>query len=855
MENNSELENDSDKELENDSDKKAEEGQKAQSPNTSNAQEPESTASPNSLTSENEQREASENGQGEKSTSDTDEANAVDPTAIKADIDKSDEKQAEKKSAVKSAKKKTPFAKKNSAFSTVLLGVLLVFGLLMLAERFPARLDLTSDGVYTLSDTSQTLVQDLKEPLRITVFLSRNLPPPFNNLEVTVRDLLEEYDQFADQNYNYVILDVTEKEADENPEIAANLQLAKDYGISAQKVQTVEKDEIKVVNAYMSMVIEYGDLIEKINVIDSSASLEYRISSLLDRINTKVNKLLSLDTAIKATLYLPTNFVEISPLFGVNNLDTLEKIVTEQVEESQKKNYGKLEYVVASSPISESEASRLGLIAFPWDDFSSGGIRYNAGIGTAALHLELNGQSRVIELLNSTRSLQISASGGLQEAMTYSLYDERTINEFLDGAIEDLLDINRKLAYFTGAAGVEIEPPPRRGGNIFQQQPRARGYNFSTLLEQRYRLNQVDADGIVENYDLLIIPGPTEPLNDYQLFQIDQFLMKGGSLIVFYDMFIEKQDPYAAFSQQASIPEWVENPAGLEKLLAAYGVNIKNEVIMDEKAFISRQANAAGTTTEVPAYFAPIIQNDKVNENFTALNNVRNFIFLAGSPVDVDQQLLEKNGASATLLFSSSDKSWTQTENISLIPFLSDKPEDTSSFRSYKMAYALEGSFESYFKGKPVPKKPLPEEGQDPETQRENAQKAPTASLGETAKEVIERSLKPAKIVVLPSSHMIRNNMIDASGQAPNSMLVQNLIDYGIGQEDWAVMRSKSQRINPLNEYDPESGFLVGLLTNPRSVKFTNMVLWPSLIALLGFVFWNRRRRHRASLEKMSLTT
>ena len=56
-----------------------------------------------------------------------------------------------------------------------------------------ARFDLTGGRSLSLSEASRKVVSTLSEPLTIDVFYSRNLPPPYNNVEQYLRDLLEEY--------------------------------------------------------------------------------------------------------------------------------------------------------------------------------------------------------------------------------------------------------------------------------------------------------------------------------------------------------------------------------------------------------------------------------------------------------------------------------------------------------------------------------------------------------------------------------------------------------------------------------------------------------------------------------------
>jgi hypothetical protein len=72
-----------------------------------------------------------------------------------------------------------------------------------------ARFDLTGGRILSLSEASRKVVSTLSEPLTIDVFYSRNLPPPYNNVEQYLRDLLEEYAVYNQKFFNYRFHDVS----------------------------------------------------------------------------------------------------------------------------------------------------------------------------------------------------------------------------------------------------------------------------------------------------------------------------------------------------------------------------------------------------------------------------------------------------------------------------------------------------------------------------------------------------------------------------------------------------------------------------------------------------------------------
>lgn len=746
-------------------------------------------------------------------------------------------------------------ARQNNWLYPVLV-VLLFFGFLLLLEVFPLRVDLTKNNRYTLSKMSRQLVSDLHNPLRVSVFISKNAPPPFNNVEVFVRDLLYEYGQSANENFQYAIYDVTEKDAANDPKIKKNRELAADYGIYPINVQVIEKDEVKVVAVYFAMVIEYGDMIEKIVAIKDDVSLEYQVSSLIHRMNSRLEKLLGLEEKIQATLYLPQNFVDIAPVYGVKGLspdsnEAVKTAIKDEIEKSLKKNYGKIAYQVDNKPQTFDFLAEKGMRDYQWKGFSHSGKKYTAGVGSAALLLTLGGRSVVIELLDEQWSLSL-VNGQLQQVPMYSLTDFSLLSEKVDEAVDELLGIHPKISYLRQGGTMKIvdadatNPFDSMQGGYGRQA--VAGANFYKLINSRYQVDLVDFSGIDNRYKTLILAGVSEKLSDHQLYLIDQFLLKGGSLLVFHNMFQFSRTNNLGMGM--SYPEVApKQPSGLESLLEHYGVKIEQKLVMDEQSYVARKRDANGSIQQETYYYIPTISSDNINNDFMPLKGVNFLIMALASPLKVDVSSLGKKGVIATALFSSSKNSWVEEGNVPLSGFFLKKPkieegEENKLARRY-LGYVLDGSFESYFKGKKIPQKQQ-KNLENPVKKNKKVKKiasSKTFSVKKTA--FVEHSVKPGRIVVVGSTHVLTNNLLDpAANNHPNAVLWLNLLDYANGQDDWIEMRAKSQIINPIVPYDEESFFL----QRPSVVKSVNMVFWPTLGALFGGLFWLKRRRRRERL-------
>ena len=209
------------------------------------------------------------------------------------------------------------------------------------------------------------------------------------------------------------------------------------------------------------------------------------------------------------------------------------------------------------------------------------------------------------------------------------------------------------------------------------------------------------ADGIPDGIDCLIMAGPKETLNDYELFQIDQFLMKGKSLAIFYDAFNEINMPQNQMGRQQG-PVFLPVSTGLEKMLDHYGVSIKPSYVLDKSCFEQQMPPQYGGGKQA-IYFAPIIKQEKINDDLDFMKYVKSLVMLKVSPIELREDAISGAGLSVDVLFSSSDESWEMSGRIDLSPWAMQPPEDPAEMESYDLAALITGEFPSYFAGKPVP--------------------------------------------------------------------------------------------------------------------------------------------------------
>ncbi|MEW5798472.1 MAG: Gldg family protein [Bacteroidota bacterium] len=158
----------------------------------------------------------------------------------------------------------------------IVLAILIVVNFISIRLFF--RLDLTKNGVYTLSDASKSLVQSLDDRLTVKAYFTEDLPAPYNNNRRTVLDLLNEYRAYAGGNLHFEFI---------NPEGEKGEKDAQEEGIPPVQVQVVKDDKLEVKRAYLGLVMMFEDKKEVLPVIQNLSSLEYDFSSAVKRLTTK----------------------------------------------------------------------------------------------------------------------------------------------------------------------------------------------------------------------------------------------------------------------------------------------------------------------------------------------------------------------------------------------------------------------------------------------------------------------------------------------------------------------------------------------------------------------------------------
>ena len=724
---------------------------------------------------------------------------------------------------------------KQTAYRTarILTSVLVIANLVLVnVWMYPLnrlRADITQNKDYSISQVTRDLLGNLSEPLLLRAYMSNRTHPLLAPLIPQVSDMLREYEIAGNGSVTAEAIDPTEF-----PELEAEANQS--YGIKASPFQIAGRYETSVVNAYFSILVRYGDQSIVLNYPDlieiqsSGAASNVKLRNIEYDLTRAIKKvvygfqsidsiLAELDSPAKLTLYVTPDFL---PEDYAATSDLVQTVATDIQDQSD----GKFIFEVVNPDDPNSPVNRdalyetLGLQPFALSLFSNESFY---------MHLLLSSSEKA-ELFYPTPEM---TEGDIRTLIESSL--KRTSTGFL------------KQVGFWGPSEAEFQD--EYGQTV---RPVETYQTIRQQLSQEYSLSEVDLTGgsVPQNIDTLIVVSP-QAFTDVELYAVDQFVMRGGSLIVLANPFKLDVDYYQGVLKLTKIDK------GLSSLLENYGVRLSEQLVMDNQNApypTTVQRNVGGTVvSELQAieypYF-PEIQPQGMSKDSPIVSSLPYVALNWSAPVELDA---DKTTALETeVLLTSSANSWLVSDAV-IQPDFETYPElgfaAGESLASYPLAVSLQGQFESYFIGKDLPDleavaraKEMAQYGiPTPEpTEEGTGDTSPTGPVT-----MIEKSPADTRIVVIGSSAFVNDYVLQLSSyMSPTSYLnslqmVQNAVDWSTEDLDLLSIRASGSTVRVLRQMTPQE---------QTRWEVINYIF--ALAALLVIVFyWQHRKKNEQPMQ------
>ena len=710
---------------------------------------------------------------------------------------------------------------RNWLLGTSLLAANLLAANVWLASFSGLRIDVTEGRIYSISEATRGYLAQLREPLLIQGYFSAKTHPLLAPLVPRMRDLLAEYEIAGGGNVKVLIIDPAD---DPELEDEANTK----YGIRPVPFQVADRYQSSLVNSYFDVLVSYGD--------------EYEVLGFRDLIEVKVAGEADLDVQLRNPEYDITRSIK-KVLYGFQggssvfaNIQT-PVTFTGYVSADDKLPEALAAFrTVVSGVLEELEAESAGKLSVEFidPDANDGAvgaeIAQNYGFQPMATSLfDTNAFYFYLTLADDETLVQVP----LPEALSAEAA-KRGIEEGLKRFATGLL---RTVALVTPPA-----PPPY----MAQQGMGMPGNQFSQLqglLSNDFNVETTElAEGVVpEAADLLVVVDPKD-LSDKQLFAIDQFLMKGGTVAVAASAF------EANFSAQTLTA--APRVTGLEDWLGHLGVGIGESLVLDpaNAAFpVPVTRNVGGFSFQelvmLDYPYFPDIRAPSLNPDSIMTAGLPQVTMAWASPIELDA---EKNAEREVVeLLRTSPGSWLST-STDVLPRINE--QGLSAFtpdgdqQSRLVGVMLSGRFDSFFKGKTSPL--LEEETSEEEEadsvealdQTETEDEASEDDLG-VVTSVIERSPESARLFVFASNGFLADQTLRMLGSADGTIygnsvqLMLNVADWSLEDQTLLGIRARGNFNRTLPPLDADQQAL------------TEYLNYGFALAGIGVVFALQRRR------------
>ncbi len=312
-----------------------------------------------------------------------------------------------------------------------------------------------------------------------------------------------------------------------------------------------------------------------------------------------------------------------------------------------------------------------------------------------------------------------------------------------------------------------------------------------TELQADYTVRRVnlDADKIDDDLQVLLVVHPKD-INDKAQYALDQFVLRGGKLIVFLDPF-SIVDSQAQRGMPANMGGGSSN---LERLLRAWGYQFDAGKVVADLNFKMRMPGRDGQPMDMPTYLAVdargIDTNDVVTSQLGSVWLIQAGAF-TGAPA---------TGLKETTLLQSTKESQQVEGFLANLSGESVLRDFKASGANYKLALRLAGRFKTAFpEGRPEEKKDEPKPDDRKKPDEKAAEKKPDDSLKEGKADSAVVLVGDADLLYDPVMFQRLRTPFGDIRQVQNGNLnfVQNLVDQMAGDSNLVGIRSRAGQSRP----------------------------------------------------------
>ncbi len=682
--------------------------------------------------------------------------------------------------------------------TSLLLANLLLTNL-WLAKVPQLRWDITQGRLYSLSESSREMVRQLEEPLLIRGYFSARSHPLLAPLEPQLRDLMQEYAEAGGSNVRVEFVDPAQA-----PELEQEANQR--YGIKPTPFQVSNRYQASLVNGYFSVLVKYAN---EYQVLSFSDLIEVRTSTSGQAEVLLRNPEFDLTRAIRDVLYKfrsggdlfagierPVEFIAYISNESLlpDKLLAYRDSMEQQLETAVAASAGKFSYRFLEPEAGDGELARQ--IEEQW--------------GFAPMTSSLDDEREFYFYLTLADERQVVQ-------LPVGDFDPGNFRKALDSGLKRFARDFTKLVALAAPQVSEQMSLYNLGGPSFNGLETTITRNHSIVMENL-------ADGEVSpEADILAVIAPQE-LGALARFAIDQFLMRGGTVVLATSPF--SVEPVG---DGLKLQRW---NSGLENWLGHHGISIGESLVLDKRharfpAPVQRvEGDYQFQDSKIVDYpfFIDIRRGGLARHPING--SLPQMTMAWASPLEVKRH----NKLRASELLWSSPRAWlSDSEDVAARE--EDQRSPPEGTDRYLLGAVIQGRFHSYFDEPPPELEDIP------------------SRSGARVNNFVRRSPESARIIIYPSNDFLSDRVMGALVRASGTRylgpleLFSNSLDWALQEEQLLQIRSRAHFNRTLPPMEQQHRIYLEL------VNYAAALAW---IALLSLAFWlrgrGRRRRYAREL-------
>lgn len=327
--------------------------------------------------------------------------------------------------------------------------------------------------------------------------------------------------------------------------------------------------------------------------------------------------------------------------------------------------------------------------------------------------------------------------------------------------------------------------------------------NIQELLKRRYEIRELKSGSLDldSKKDAMLILAVENDLTETDLFEVDQYLMKGGKILLMIDRIKVGNNLQTTMLEAPNVLAWLKNQ----------NIEVKDKLVRDRSN--THAAFSGGYVTyHVPYPFWVRVAPDGFNPDSPIVSDLETLIFPWVSPLEIDGEKSED--VDIQVLAETSLYNNVVDLGASLMPNDAQKAMKIDETDPKPLVIFATGKLNSFY--------------------GEGRREAPVGGT-----EIVGNA-ENGHLMVIGNSRFIQDNFLQQF--KVNHIFFENSVDFMAMGSELIGIRSKGATNRPVEELSP-----AGL----AAVKYVNILGMPIILIVLGFIIYLMRRQRRQVLRNI----